>query len=449
MKLSFFGATKEVTGSNFLLETEEGKILIDCGLFQGGRHAEEKNYQPFPYSPKEIDFLLVTHSHIDHIGRIPKLVKEGFNGKIYCTRPVKDFAEIFLEDCANIIKEEAEELKIEPLFTQEDVENCLQFFHPIDYHQEIKLSENVSFVFKDAGHILGSAFIEIFAFGKKIVFSGDLGNPPVPLLAPTEFTSDADYLIIESTYGSRIHESPIERKLKLERAIEDTVAQKGVLLIPSFAMERTQELLYELNDLVEHFRVPRVPIFLDSPLAIKATEIYKKYPDYFNKEAFYLIKSGDDLFKFPGLKFTPTVEESKKINEIPPPKVIIAGSGMSTAGRILFHEKLYLSDPKNLLLIIGYQVSGTLGRKIFDGAQEVKILGEKVKVQAKVKAIGAYSAHADQPKLVYWVRKAGRVKRVFIVHGEEDSATALACKIRDELGIATEVPDYGSTVELT
>lgn len=429
-----------MTGVNYLLETRRAKVLIDCGLFQGGRDARKMNRQKFPYQPSQIEAVLITHSHIDHIGRLPRLVKEGFRGKILATRPTKDFAQAMLFDAEKIG---------EFAYNQSDVEKTLQLFQGIDYGRKIKLNEEISFCFREAGHILGSAIIEIWAEGQKVVFSGDLGNPPVPLLRPTEFIRKADYAIVESTYGDRLHETKEQRKDLLENVIEDTVTQGGTLLIPSFALERTQEVLYELNELAENHRIPRIPIFIDSPLAIKLTKIYQKYPDYFNQEAVYLIKSGDDLFKFPGLRMTQTVEESKKIAQVSPPKIIIAGSGMSTGGRILHHEKRYLADPKNTFLVICYQVPGTLGRKILSGVKTVKIFGQEIPNRIQVKAIGGYSAHADQEMLCLWVKQMkDTLKRVFVVQGEEKSALALVQHIKDHLGLPAEAPEMGRVVEL-
>ncbi len=449
MKLHFHGGARWVTGANYLLETKQSKILIDCGLFQGGGAAKEMNRQKFAYQPKEIEAVLITHSHIDHIGRLPRLVKQGFRGKIFATRPTKDFVRVMLFDAERINREIAKTAGKEFIYDRADVEKTLELFQPIDYQEKIKLNEEISFCFREAGHILGSAIIEIWAEDQKIVFSGDLGNPPVPLLRPTEFIQEADYLVIESTYGDRIHESKDQRKDLLEDVIEDTVAQGGTLLIPSFALERTQEVLYELNELVENHRIPRIPIFLDSPLAIKLTEIYQGYPEYFNQEAGYLIKSGDDLFKFPGLKMTLTGQESKKIEQVNPPKIIIAGSGMSTGGRILHHEKRYLADPKNTFLIICYQVPGTLGRKILDGAKTVRISGQEVPNKIQVRAIGGYSAHADQAMLCNWVRPMkDTLKKVFVVQGEEKPALALVQRIKDHLGLPAEAPEMGQVVSL-
>ncbi|MFH1990713.1 MAG: MBL fold metallo-hydrolase, partial [Patescibacteria group bacterium] len=364
MKLYFYGAARSVTGANYLLEIGSGKkktkILIDCGLSQGSRMAEKENYKNFPYDPKEIQALLVTHAHIDHTGRIPKLYRDGFRGKIYGTPPTLDFAKLLLLDSEHIIREEAEKQKLEPLYAVEDIEGASGLFEGVGYHKKIEINPGIIVEFFDAGHILGSSIIRINAEGKTIVFSGDLGNPPTPLLAPTEFIDRADYVVIESAYGDRLHEDRKRRREILEEAIEYTIGKGGTIMVPAFAMERTQELLYELNNLVENKLIPAIPIFLDSPLAINATAIYKKYPEYYGKEAKHL-NASDEIFDFPNLKFTLSTEESKKINNIPAPKIIIAGSGMSTAGRILHHERRYLPDPNSTLLIIGYQTNDSLG----------------------------------------------------------------------------------------
>jgi metallo-beta-lactamase family protein len=452
MKLTFHGGAQSVTGANYLLESKGEKILIDCGLNQGSVFCERQNFEPFPYDPKEISAVFVTHAHIDHVGRLPKLVKDGFRGKVYSTDPTRDFAEFLLLDSEHILVKDADRFKLPMFYSGEDISNLMERWEGIDYHQKVKIGPpagGLEIEFYNAGHILGSSSIVVQAEGKKIVFSGDLGNSPAPIIGPKEFINEADYCLIESTYGNRIHEKAIERKEILEDVVEETVKTGGVLMIPAFAMERTQELLFEMNELVENGRIPAVPVFLDSPLAIKLTIVYKKYEKYFEKATKALVESGEAIFNFPGLKTSLTVEESKAINEVRPPKVIIAGSGMSHAGRILHHERRYLSDPKSTLLIISYQGKGSMGRQILDGAKKVKIFGEEVLVNCRVKAISGYSAHADQPQLLEWLKPMRlSLNKVFIVQGEEEEAVPFAQKIRDELALTTEIPGPGSTYDL-
>lgn len=449
MKITFYGGAKTVTGANYLLETKEGKILVDCGLNQGSSFSERHNWDDFPYDPLEITGVLITHAHIDHTGRLPKLIKDGFKGKVYSTPPTRDFAKELLLDSEHILLQEAERFKMPPLYGVREVEELMARWEGTAYHQQISIGP-FKITFYNAGHILGSSFILVEAEGKKIIFSGDLGNSPAPIIGAREsFTEPADYCLLESTYGNRFHEDLAVRKEIVEDLIEDTVKAGGTLLIPAFAMERTQELLFELNELAENGRIPRVPIFIDSPLAIKLTEVYKKFPEYFDEETQKLIKRGDSIFSFPGLQMTLTTEASKAINDVPPPKVIIAGSGMSHGGRILHHERRYLADPKSTLLIIGYQANGSLGRQILDGAKSVKLFGETVPVRCRIKAIGGYSAHADQLQLLEWLRPMRLdLRKVFVVQGEEEAAAALSQKIRDELAIAAEVPEQGKTAVL-
>jgi len=451
MKLTFYGGAKSVTGANYLLEEGCLRIIVDCGLYQGSKYATELNYEKFPYDPGTVNFVFLSHSHTDHIGRLPKLYKEGFRGQIIASKPTLDLAKKALPDNYDLMKSEAERDGLPLLYELQDIEKTWSLAKGWDYEKKIELGNNVSAVLHDAGHILGSTIIEINFGNQKIYFTGDLGNPPTPLLNPPYFPEDADFIVTESAYGSRIHEDRAYRKEILQDIIVGTINRGGVLMIPSFAMERTQELLYELNDMVEHKKIPRVPVFVDSPLAINLTEVYKKYPDYFNKQTRYIIDSGDDIFHFLGLSFTRTSEESKKINDIPAPKIIIAGSGMSIGGRILHHERRYLSDPKSSILFVGYQVEGSLGRRILDGEKEVSIFGEKIRVNCRVKAIGGYSAHADQKMLMRWIGTANtqsKLKKVFIVQGEENSAQALADKIREDLGIEAIAPASGNSFEL-
>lgn len=454
MKLKFCGGAQAVTGVNYFFQTEKTKFIIDCGMFQGTRKLEKQNYDDFLYDPKEVDFAIISHSHIDHIGRLPKLIKAGFSGRIYATLPTIDFARLLLEDSQRLLEEKAYKAGVIPLITQKDIEQVMSLFEPTEYGQEVKAAEDVSFTFYDAGHILGSCITKINVFEdgeeKIIVHSGDLGNHPVPILRAPAVLDKADYILIESTYGDRNHiDNPEESKDLLEDVIEETISRGGVLMIPSFAVERTQQLLYQLNELVENRRIPKVPIFIDSPLAIKITRVYKKYEKYFDHRADALVKSGDDIFNFPGLQFTEKTIQSKEINNVPPPKIILAGSGMSQGGRIIHHEKRYLSDPKNTLLVVSYQAEGTLGRKIVEGEKNVKIFDEEITVRAQIRQIEAYSAHADQEGLLTWLSYFKKpVKQIFAVQGEEKAAQTLTTKIKDSLGISCRVPIYGEEVNL-
>ncbi len=449
-RLTFHGAAKEVTGSNYLIESGDTKILVDCGMFQGGTFCEPRNYEPFGYDPKEIAAVVVTHAHLDHTGRLPKLFREGFRGKVFVTPPTRDLTELILDDSADLIGREAERDRHEPLYSRKDVEGVVQkCFTNVAYDEPVQIAPDITFQFHDAGHILGSAVAEVSVNGRIIVFSGDLGNAPTPLLAPPTRITEADYLVIESTHGNRIHEDRDARRQELEDVIEDTVAKRGVLLLPAFALERTQEILFELNTLAEHRRIPQIPVYIDSPLAIKATAIYHAHQKYFNGEARLLIRSGDDLFKFPNLHFTETSQQSKEIANVPSPKMILAGSGMSTGGRILHHEKRYLPGEENTLLIISFQAERSRGRRLLEGAGEIEIMGEMIPVRARVVAIGGYSAHADQQQLIDWVRPMrARLTRVVVTHGEEKPAEALAGRIRDELAIDAIIPSRGDSIVL-
>ncbi len=451
MKLTFCGGAKSVTGSSYLVESGDTRVLVDCGLHQGSYVCELDNYEKFSYEPSSIDALFVTHAHIDHIGRIPKLYKEGFRGKIFSTPPTREFAEELLLDSMDLLKREAKRCKKEPIYTAKDVEGIMGLWKTEGYHRRI-LIKDIGAELYDAGHILGSASVLLEAEGKRIIFSGDLGNSPASLIKEFEKIEDADYAVMESTYGGRIHQDISERRSLLEDVIEDTLKKKGVLMIPAFAMERTQELLYELNELVENGRIPRVPVFLDSPLAIKLTAIYKKYErdsNYFNQESINLIKKGDAIFKFPGLQMVPKTEDSRRIRETPNPKIIIAGSGMSQGGRIVYHEKEYLPDDKSTILFVGYQARNSLGRRILDGEKEVNIMDEMVPVKARVRDIDGYSAHADQNLLLRWLKPmSNTLKGVYLVHGEEDQMTPLIQKIRDFMAISVTAPEVGEIVQL-
>jgi len=448
MKLSFFGAAQEVTGSCYLLEHNNLKFLVDCGMFQGGDFNEQRNNDVFPFDPKIISVVIITHAHLDHIGRLTKLVKEGFNGVIYANPATIDLAEIVLRDAIEVMRYQAKKFGEVPLFEEEDVNKVMKLFKAVEYNQIQKI-DDIRLVFRDAGHILGSSFTELEIEGKHFVFSGDIGNAHVPIVKETRPLGDVDYLIMESTYGNVNHEDANKRIYSFQEAIVHTIKRGGVLMVPAFSLERTQELLYELNNLIDNNLIPRVPIFLDSPMAANAIIVYERYPEYFDEAAKYLIGRGDNFFDFPGLKITHGVQESKAINDVPAPKIIIAGSGMMNGGRILHHLLRYLSDPKSCLLVVGYQSRGTLGRRLLDGDKTVRIYSQEVKVHAEIKQLTSYSAHGDQQKLLSWVKEAKtQPKKIFLVHGDNDQMMTLKDRIQTDLNIEVETPSFGTTIEL-
>lgn len=447
-KITFCGGAGSVTGANFLLEVDGKKILVDCGLVQGQKLADDINWDTFIYDPKEIDILFITHAHIDHLGRVPKLVNEGFRGKIYSTEPTRRLAGPMLEDTMGILSKNTD-LGLDKIYTEENFKLSLLLWHGFTYHQKIEITSNLSAYLYDAGHILGSAMILFVYNGKRILFTGDLGNSPSPILPDTEKVENVDYLIMESVYGDRNHESKDERKKFLEEVIEDNYKRRGALIIPTFSLERSQELLFELNDLVENKRIPIMPIFLDSPLAIRLTEVFKTFKHYLNEKAQKVMNTDKYIFDFPGLHSTLKSEESKMINNIPNPKVIIAGSGMSSGGRIVHHERHYLPDPNNTILLTGYQAVGTPGRLIQEGVKTVRISGEYVTVRAHVATITGYSGHKDSDNLLNFVEDMQEtLKKVFVVMGELKSSLFLVQKLRDNLGIDAYAPDTGDSITL-
>jgi metallo-beta-lactamase family protein len=453
LKITFCGAAGVVTGSNHLIETigagKDLKILLDCGLHQGCRTCEAENLESFIYDPQTVDYLLVTHAHLDHIGRIPKLVRDGFRGKIISTLPTKEIALLSLIDSLGVMAKEAHASNAPPLYTEADVRDTESLWQTINYHEPVALGE-IQAVWREAGHILGSAMIELTLNGKKLVFSGDLGNSPNVLLKDCEAITDAAYLIMESTYGDRLHEGVEERERILQGLLIDTlVKRKGTVMIPAFSIERTQEILYAIEKMMEQSKIPVVPVFLDSPMGISVTEIYRNYIGFLNGTAQEFMKHGDGIFRFAQLHYTRSTDESKAIRYAPNQKIIIAGSGMSNGGRILHHEKQYLPDSKSTLLICGYQASGSLGRVIEDGARSVKIMGDDIPVNAQVKLITGYSGHKDADDLVAFV--AGTVKsveRVFLVHGEEGAAEALATRLNTTYNINVSIPKLNDSVVL-
>ncbi len=448
LRLTFNGAAKEVTGSNHLLEIGTEKILIDCGLFQGTRFAEAKNFEPFPYDCTRVGSLILTHAHLDHCGRIPKLIKEGFTGKIYATAPTAELCEIILLDSAHLMIKEAERDHHEPLYTLEDIDEVLARFQTINYGERVTLANDISFRLHDAGHILGSAYAEINAIGKTLLFSGDLGNSPAPIIGKLENAMGCDVLISESTYGNRIHEDVKKREEQLKQIIISTIQKKGVLLIPAFALERTQELLHALDHLISLDEIPDCKIILDSPLAIKATNIFQEYNNFFNRDDKAEFQR-NNFFRFKNLVTTISHEDSLRIVEMPGPKIIIAGAGMMNGGRILHHAQNYLGDANNTLLIVGYQAANTLGRKLLEGERHVKIYGQDLTVNANVAAIGAYSAHADQKQILAWLSQMQYFpKQIFLVHGEEQSEDGLKEAIVAKFQTEVIEPEWKQSFDL-
>ncbi len=473
MKITFLGATKTVTGSNFLVEGAGKKFIVDCGMFQGKADVEKENFEPFEYNPSEIDFMLLTHAHIDHSGRIPKLYNEGFKGPIYAQKATCDLCGIMLPDSGHIQEMEAQwknkkrerkgEELVPPLYTAEDAINCLELFVQVKYDEIIQVDENIFVRFNDAGHMLGSSIIEVWVKedGKetKTVFTGDIGNNDIPLLASPTMIENCDYLVMESTYGSRLHMKNNQKAEMFLDIVSETIDNGGTVVIPSFAVGRTQEILYELNKIKqsrddEEFKrkystLMKVPVYVDSPLAISATEIFKQNMDLFEDEVKEEMEKGDNPLEFPGLRFTQTADESKALNESTEPSIIISASGMCDVGRIKHHLKHNIWNPKSTILFVGYQAPGTLGNLIVNGAKKVTIFGEEFAVNARIEYIEGYSGHADQQWLMNFVYSfITKPKHIFLVHGEDESQEVLRNKILEETGIGVSIPEYGETYEL-
>jgi metallo-beta-lactamase family protein len=446
--LTFHGATGEVTGANFLLEIDGKKILIDCGMHQGTRQEEDKNFTSFAYNPADIDILFVTHAHQDHIGKIPKLVRDGFAGVIYSTPPTRDISKLMFEDALGLLEDDAQLRHVDAIYDQQDIDKANSLWKGIPYHDPVVVTDDLKVIGYDAGHVLGSTMWEFNFKGKKMLFTGDLGNTPTTLLRDTEVFEEPEFLLMESVYGDRNHEQE-DRREHLCRVINDTAAEHGTLMIPSFSLERTQEILFDIDQLVRNHRIQSMPIFLDSPLAISITEIYLKYPDYLNKEARGLSAKGDPLFDFPGLTVTNTRDESKSINFAPDPKIIIAGSGMMNGGRITHHAIAHLGEDRSTLLLVGYQAVGTLGRSIQAGEKVVRIHDREIDVRCCVETISGYSGHKGADQLVEFVDSIKKnIETVFCCMGEERSQETLAEHLRDQVGVHAVVPKEGETTEL-
>ncbi len=473
MKITFLGATRTVTGSNFLVEGAGKKFLVDCGMYQGSNKEEGKNHEPFDFNINEIDFMLLTHAHIDHSGRIPKLYTEGYRNPIFATKATVDLCSIMLPDSGHIQEQEIEwrnrkrmregKPALPPLYTAQDAIDTMEIFKSVEYDEIIEIDPNIHVRFNDAGHMLGSAIIEIWVTedGKqtKAVFTGDLGNNDIPLLSSPTMIDNTDYLVMESTYGSRLHLRNDDKANLFLDIVAETLDKGGTVVIPSFAVGRTQEILYELNGLKEkdddeefkrkYKTLMSAPVYVDSPLAISATEIFRKNANLFDEETQALIESGDNPLEFPGLQFTKTADESKALNEKNESAIIISASGMCEVGRIKHHLKHHLWDPNSTILFVGYQAPGTLGRRLVDGEKMVKIFGEEIAVNARIEYIEGYSGHADQEWLLNFIYSfITKPKHIFLVHGEPDSQEVLKRKIAETIEIPVTIPEYGQTYTL-
>lgn len=462
MKIEFVGGAGTVTGSSYILKNGGFTIMIDCGMFQGRRELKERNFQHLIYAPAEIDAVLLTHAHIDHSGLIPKIVKEGYSNPIFATDATADLCGIMLPDSAHIQEMDIEWINrkqkklgreaIPPLYTADDAAKSLEFFSPKKYGETFEVVKGVRARFRDAGHILGSAFIELWAEENgrtvKFVFSGDIGTKGQAIIRDPETADEADILLIESTYGDRLHKNREDTFLEFKQVILESFNRRGNIIIPSFAIERTQEIIYVLGRLIKKGEIPPIPIYIDSPLAISATEVFKKNAHLFDDEMRALLSAGDNPLEFPGLHYTRSPEESKRLDESRG-SIIIAASGMCTAGRIKFHLANNLYRAESCVVFVGYQAEGTLGRRLVDGEKRVSIYGEDIAVRAKIHTLGGFSAHADRDHLLEWMSSIKNERmRVFVVHGEESASNAFAASVRERFGCQTTAPRWGEIVDL-
>ncbi len=463
MQLSFLGGTGGVTGSNYLLEVRGLKILIDCGLFQGGQDVEAMNFLGFPYDPASIDYTILTHTHIDNSGRVPVLYKQGFRGTILATPATCDLCCIMLQDSGHIHEMEAgwanrKRLRqgketLQPLYTVADAQAACRYFRPVPYRIKTELADGIHLTFHDAGHILGSAIVDLEIDNghglETLVFSGDLGVKNRPILEDPEVPEGCDFLVVESTYGDRLHDDHIDSLQRLRDIINEVAGSGGNLIIPAFSVGRTQELLYHLNHFYEKNLVPRLPVFIDSPLAHEATKIFTKHPECFDQETRDLLKSGDNPFAFDGLNFTVTAQESMALNQLKGSSIIISAAGMAQAGRVRHHLKHNLWRAESAVLFVGYQAEGTLGRIITQGARKVKLYGEEIVIRAQIHTLSGFSAHADQAGIMDWIGAMKKKPRhVYVTHGEPEASKVLAAKIYRELGLEAWVPFVGDTITL-
>jgi metallo-beta-lactamase family protein len=465
MKIRFYGAARTVTGSQHLLEVNGNKLLLECGIFQGKRRDFYERNRSFPFDPRSLDAVILSHAHIDHSGNLPNLVKQGYNGPIYTTPPTADLAGVMLLDSAHIYEEDAAyinkkkrkhgEPTIEPLYTRADAEQVPALFKEVGYNQPFEPIPGVVATLVDAGHILGSAavILEIQEGSKKtrLWFSGDIGRFNLPLIADPVLPKDVDYLIMECTYGDKPHRDPELAYAEFRDTVKRTVERGGKVVIPAFAVGRTQELVYDLNRIISDGEIPRIPVFVDSPLAIDASEVFRRHPDYFDDETHQFVQTGrHPALDFPGLRYTRSVAESKEINTIDQPMVIISASGMAETGRILHHLAHNIEDPRNTICIVSWQAPETLGRRLAERQPKVRIFGEEMPVRAEVATIGGLSAHAGQAMLIDYAKAANQngLKHIFLVHGEENPAAILMEKLQAENIHAVSYPDYGEVVEI-
>lgn len=461
MNITFYGAAKIVTGSCHMVEVAGHKFLIDCGLFQGSLTEQMLNYEDFPFNIQDVEFVILTHAHIDHSGRIPKLYKDGYRNPIYCTNATRELCKIMLADSGHIQEKEIEwvnrkrmragKAPNEPIYTQQDGIDSIELFKGLEYNTRIKINDNIFFELKDAGHMLGSAIVELYlneeGQEKKVVFTGDLGNLNLPIINDPVNIDSADVLVTESTYGDRLHSSIKDQTSKIIQILLDTIRRGGNVIIPSFAVGRTQEILYEINKSLTDKEIgeelSNIPIYVDSPLAVNATHIFEEQYKYYDEEALSFLLKGDNPISFDNLHFVETSEESQALNSDMTPKVIISASGMCEVGRIKHHLKHNLYRPECTILFIGYQAEGTLGRKILNGDKLVKIFGEEIAVNAEIKSLDAFSGHADRDGILNWIgAMSKKPEQIFIVHGEKDAQTVLEEYIEQGFKINCCIPNY-------
>jgi metallo-beta-lactamase family protein len=465
LRLSFLGAAKSVTGSRFVLETPAARVMVDCGLSQE-RDMQSKNWEPFSVPPDRIDEVLLTHAHLDHCGLLPRLVREGFKGRIVATGPTAEIARIVMLDSAHLQVEDAEQKKkrhqqekrtgphpAAPLYTEKDAEAAAALFHVVSLGDTVSLAGGLEAEYFEAGHILGSASIRVRAGrgpdARTVLFSGDIGRWDRPIINDPDPCDQADYVLMESTYGDSLHGADEEIGAALERIVNRTVKAGGNIVIPSFAIERSQEVLYYMNGLLRSNRIPHLLVFLDSPMATKVTDIFSHWPQLFDADMARLLKEGKSPFELPGLVMCRSIEDSKSINSITGSAIIVAGAGMCTGGRIKYHLVRNISRAESTILFVGYQAEGTLGRQILDGAKQVRILGSMLPVKAKVERIPGFSAHADRDELLRWASKQkSRPRRAFVIHGEPQVAAHFSATLKEKMGWEAVVPGPGQTVEL-